>query len=395
MSISSTPGNPDVLDAHQLTEIRRYIHQHPEESGFEFQTTKYLAEQVERLGFRYSIGPNQRGLIVDLGAPEAKRRIGLRADIDAIPVADTKQTAYRSKNPKCMHACGHDAHSTMLLGAIQRISLWMDQHPDCELAVRAIFQPEEETAQGAKSLIQHGVLDGVDAIVGMHVDPSRPAGTIGWQTGVHTAHCNEIKIRISGRSGHAARPHESVDPIAVGVQFVQMAYSTIQRMVDSRNATVFTICQFSGGHSSNVTPDEVHLQGTLRTHCRTSRETVIQHLSNLTSSLASTTGARFDLQFGTEVPAVLNDPEVTRLARAAAIDIVGEPCVHEITKASMGGEDFAFYSQEIPASFIRLGCAGQEIGSLPLHNSGFDIDESILTIGADFFARAVVQYAMS
>ena len=382
-----------ILNPPQLVEIRRYLHQHPEVSGTEFETTKYLADQLNALGIPFRYGPDQRGLFAELGLETSGRRLALRADIDAIPVEDSKQVPYRSQNPDCMHACGHDAHSTMLLGGLARIQAWLKENPDADLFVRGIFQPEEEVARGARAMVETGCLKGMQAIFGMHVDPTRPTGTVGLQAGVQTAHCNEIQIRITGRSGHGARPHQSVDPISAGAQFVQLAYSTLPREVDSREATVFSICQFSGGHSANVIPDEVFLQGTLRTLCLASREKAISHLTNLANTLSSSTRAQFDLKFGTEVPAVVCDEAMTELVHQAATDVVGQTQIQPIGSPSMGGEDFAFYSQEVPAAFLRLGCAGNEIGMLPLHNSGFDIDEKILPIGAEMFFNVVKQFA--
>ena len=387
--MSSAPS----LEIPQLIEIRRHLHQHPEVSGTEYETTRFLANELEKLGIPFRLGPDQRGLLAELGSPNAARRLALRADIDAIPVQDTKQTPYHSKNSDCMHACGHDAHSTMLLGGLARIQNWLLANPDSNLFVRAIFQPEEEIAKGAQSMIEAGALESMQAIFGMHVDPTRPVGSVGLQTGVQTAHCNEIQIRVTGRSGHGARPHQTIDPIAAGAQFVQLAYASIPRSVDSREPVVFSICEFSGGHSANVIPDEVTMQGTLRTLTHASREKAIEQLTNLANTLSSATRAQFDLKFGTEVPAVVCDQSVTELVRAAASQVVGENQIQPIGPPSMGGEDFAFYSQEIPAAFLRLGCAGQEIGMLPLHNSGFDIDEKILPLGAELFDQVAREFA--
>ena len=374
-----------------MIQTRRYLHAHPELSGSEFETTQFLVDKLRELDVQFRIGPDDRGIIVDLGNPEAKRRLAIRADIDAIPVHDSKTVDYRSKVDSVMHACGHDAHSTILLGVVVSLHEFLAVHqPD--IAVRAIFQPEEETAQGAKRMIEFGALENVQAIIGAHVDPRRAVGTVGIRPGVVTAYCTEVIVQFSGRGGHAARPHETIDPVAAAAQFVTQCNATIPRNVDALDPFVLTFTCINGGQTSNVIPDEVEIKGTLRTLSEESRQRVFSKVKEIGEGIAHASGVSVDVDFGLIVPSVIADLELTRLAERTCKKLLGESNVSHIEKPSMGGEDFAFYSTDLPAAFIRLGCAGPTTGSIPLHNSGFDIDERVLAIGAKIMASIAVDY---
>ena len=376
-----------------LVDVRRHMHRNPELSGSEIKTTQYLADLLRGEELNFTIGPEDRGLIVDLGDPAlASKRIALRADIDAIPVHDTKSVNYRSTVDNVMHACGHDAHSTMLLGALILLKHWFDQEPRKHLAVRAIFQPEEENACGAMRLIRHGVLENVSAIMGCHVDSSRPVGEVGYRSGILTAHCDDVTVTISGKSGHAARPHETIDPIATAAQFIQSVYSMVNRAVNSQFPVVLTFGQIIGGHGANVIPDLVTLRGTLRTLDPKARQKTIEVVGDIAGGIAAATGATINADFGLHVPSVVADNDMTELVRSTCEEILGAGKVKPLLRPSMGGEDFAFYTQHLPASFIRVGSAGEGSCNLPLHNSGFDIDEDVLPIGAQILSNCAISY---
>lgn len=381
-----------------LTKVRRRLHAQPELSGGEFKTTEFLLDWLRTVGMEPRSLADNRGLVVDLGDPNASRRLVIRADIDAIPVQDTKSVDYRSDVENVMHACGHDAHSTMLLGALSFLneSWFVDSNSLASgKAVRAIFQPEEETARGAKSLIDQGVLEKATAIFGLHVDPSRPVGTVGLKPGVITAHCDEVTITVTGKGGHAARPHQCIDPIFAAAQFLTSVYGSVNRNVDSQKPVVLTFGKFDGGKLSNVIPDSVELKGTLRTLDDSVRAKTIEKVKQIATAIGAATGATFEVDFGVMVPAVVADEEMTEIAQRACVDLLGADNVLQIPSPSMGGEDFAFYTQKLPASFVRIGCAGETTGHLPLHNSGFDIDERALAIGAKVMSRFAVEYLSS
>ncbi len=377
--------------ANSLVAIRRHLHQHPELSGREFETTEFIAGKLREMGVPYRLGPDNRGLVVDLGNPEPTRRLAIRADLDAIPVHDAKQVDYRSSIDSVMHACGHDAHSTILLGVIESLSrIFSETQP--EYAVRAIFQPEEETATGARRMINFGVLDGVDAILGAHVDPKRAVGTVALRSGVVTAHCTEVFVEVIGQGGHAARPHDTIDPIETTILFVSACNSINPRAVDALHPFVLSFTCIHGGQEPNIIPDRVEIKGTLRTVSEESRKIVIENIHRIAQGMAAATGAQIKVEFGTVVPSVIANSELTRLAQDSCIKLLGQENVIEMYQGSMGGEDFAFYSKAVPAAFLRMGCAGANTGHLPLHNSGFDIDERVLPLGVKALTTIALDY---
>ncbi len=383
-----------IIDSRRgfLVDVRRHLHRNPELSGCEKNTTQYLARLIQAEHLPFEIGPDNRGIIVDLGDPAASKRIALRADIDAIPVNDVKSVDYRSTVENVMHACGHDAHSTMLLGALILLRHWFEEKQPTDVAVRAIFQPEEENARGAQSLIRHGVLEQVSAIIGSHVDPTRPVGTIGVRSGIVTAHCDEVIIEVTGVGGHGARPHETVDPIAATVQFINTVYASVNRRVDSQSPVVLSFGYIQGGHSCNVIPDRVQIFGTLRTLGEHARHKTMETVATIATGVGMATGAGISVDWRTTVPSIFADQEMTHLVRDTCVSILGEDHVHPILNPSMGAEDFAFYTLQLPAAFVRVGCAGKVTGHLPLHNSGFDIDESVLPIGAQILSNCAINY---
>ncbi len=377
--------------ANSLVAIRRHLHQHPELSGREFETTEFIAGKLREMGVPCRLGPDNRGLVVDLGHPEPTRRLAIRADLDAIPVQDAKQVDYRSSIDSVMHACGHDAHATILLGVIESLShIFSETQP--EYAVRAIFQPEEETATGARRMIEFGALDGVDAILGAHVDPKRAVGTVALRSGVVTAHCTEVFVEVIGQGGHAARPHDTIDPIETTILFVSACNSINPRAVDALHPFVLSFTCIHGGQEPNIIPDRVEIKGTLRTVSEESRKIVIENIHRIAQGMAAATGAQIKVEFGTVVPSVIANSELTRLAQDSCIKLLGQENVIEMYQGSMGGEDFAFYSKAVPAAFLRMGCAGANTGHLPLHNSGFDIDERVLPLGVKALTTIALDY---
>jgi len=384
----------ETVDAHfeQMVEVRRHMHAHPELSGQEIETTAYLLKLVRAAGLQARSPASGLGLIVEPRQQEVAR-IGLRADIDALPIQDAKPVDYRSQCAGAMHACGHDAHAATVMGAL--LSLAAAQREDklpWPITYRAIFQPAEETNRGALEMIEASVLDGLEALLSLHVDPSRSAGHIGIKTGVLTADCVELQIDVHGRGGHAARPHESLDPIAAAAQLISSIYLFVPRGVDSHEPAVVTIGQIHGGHCCNVIPDHVQLHGTMRTLGESTRRAAMDHIEQLARGIAEASGTSMDVSFRPGPPAVINDPGLTRLLRSTANELLGVGCVHEIPKPSMGGEDFAHYVKHVPGSMFRLGCAPRTTDNPTLHSHDFDIDERALAVGAKILARSVVKW---
>jgi amidohydrolase len=379
------------VDSHaeRWRSVRRHLHAHPEPSLEEFQTTRYLAEQLDRAGVPGRIVPSGRGLIAEPARPESRPRIAMRADMDALRLQDSKNVEYRSHRDGVMHACGHDAHATMALGAVSALWQVRDELP-ASAGWRAIFQPAEETGEGALEMIEAGAMDDVSAIVALHVDPDLEVGRVAFRTGVLTAHCRELHVVINGSGGHAARPHLTIDPIGVAAQFVSSVYQFVPRSIDSRDPAVITFGCIRGGASANVIPERVELNGTIRTLSPLAASRVEEQVKLIAHGLGGASRATIDVAFREITDAVINDPQVTTACVAAAREVVGTENVEEISLPSMGGEDFAGYLKRAPGCLLRLGVATRDRPRHFLHSPLFDLDERALAVGIKVLARSVV-----
>jgi amidohydrolase len=376
-----------------MVTLRRHLHQNPEVSGEEHQTSLHLYQLLDANGFALRLGPEGRGVIADLAAATSRPCIALRADIDALRIQDEKQVAYASRCAGIMHACGHDAHTATVFGALRAVqSLSQQGLLPCVPRVRAIFQPAEETCLGACEMIRAGAINGVQAILACHMDPTRAVGKIGLRPGVLTANCEELTIEIKGHGGHAARPHEARDPIIAAAQLINLLYVYVPRSTDSQDAVVITIGRIDGGHTSNVIPESVRLWGTLRTLDRVVRGQTIQQVIDLAASVGTATNTDIDVEFGVGAESVVNDPGLTELLRAAITTLFGPGHIDEIPRPSMGSEDFAFYGAHVPACMMRLGCASDRAGGALLHTPQFDIDEQAMHVGAQIMAAAAIRW---
>ncbi|HWB19434.1 MAG TPA: amidohydrolase [Phycisphaerales bacterium] len=385
----------------RLVKFRRRIHATPEASGNEIQTTALVAETLRENGYAPRVLANNTGVIVDLdlGAPSGTF-IALRAELDCVHVDDDKQTAYASTRPGLCHACGHDAHTTIVLSSALVLK---DHLADIRAAfprplhnLRFIFQPSEETATGARSMIQQGALNGVEAILAVHVEPFIEAGFVGLRKGPLTSSCKAFKITIKGRGGHSARPHEGIDPIPAAVNIVNMFYQLGPRSMDNRYPLSLTVSSIIAGQSFNAFPDDAIINGTLRTARVQDMENVQRRMDAVIKGVAQATGADISMEFPIYAPATDNDPELIQLMERAAIDALGSTSVQWIEVPSMGAEDFAFYQELIPGAIVRLGAAvPDKRHRMPLHSSLFDINEHCLTLGAKFLTRSALMAASS
>ena len=377
-----------------LREIRRWLHAHPEPSREEYQTTRFLAEELDKVGIPRSIAPTGRGLVAGPQNPGGRPVIAVRADIDALRIHDAKTVPYRSTQDGVMHACGHDSHATMALGAA--LALWQCRESiPGEKTWRAIFQPSEEVGEGASEMIAAGAMEHVRAVIALHVDPDTSAGRLAYRQGVLTAYCQDIQVEIQGHGGHAARPHQSVDPICVAAQFITSVYQFVPRSVDSRDPVVVTFGSIQGGSSANIIPEEVLLKGTIRTLSEAAAAGVGERIKQIAFGLSEASGASIQVRFRHGNEAVVNDPEVTRICVRAASEIVGLANLDEIPLPSMGGEDFSGYLKHASGCLLRLGVAGSESSRHFLHSPQFDIDERALVIGAKVLAHSVILLAES
>ena len=391
----------DWLGTHQqvLVGIRRHLHMHPEPSGQERETTGYLAERLGGVGVDAVVLRDGLGLVADavIGDPGPRSpRVALRADIDALKIQDSKSVEYRSCREGVMHACGHDVHSSIVMGVALAVAQQGGSSglgPGCGMHLRYLFQPAEEICLGAKWLIEQGVLEGVDAIVGLHVDPETSAGEIGVRYGPLTAVCHEVAITVTGEGGHAARPHQSRDPLAAAISLASTLYTQLPRGVDSRQPSVFSIGRLSGGTVSNVIPDEVEILGSLRTVAVGADAVLKEKIRQIAAGVALLTETEIEVSFRASLEAVRNDSGVTSAIEEAALAVAGEDLVRRIEQPSMGGEDFSEYQQHVPGSMFRLGSGTHERHLL--HTPAFDIDEAALVPGARVMIRAAVLWGLS
>jgi amidohydrolase len=367
------------------------LHAHPEPSGAELETSLNLYTGLGEAGLTVRMGPDGCGVIADNSTTPNAPRVAFRADIDALLIQDEKEVPYRSMRPGVMHACGHDAHAATAFGAALALRrLEAAGHAPWRLSWRAIFQPAEETAQGARRMVAAGALEHVRSIFALHVDPTRQTGQIGVRAGAFTAHCDSLRIRVHGRGGHGARPHESKDPIAAAAQLISTLYQFIPRATDSHDAVVLSIGRIAGGQNPNVIPEHVELDGTLRTLDAGVRASTIDHIRRLAGGIEEITGTQIELKLDASIPSVWNDAEANRLLADAGADVVGSANVVEIPRPSMGSEDFACYLDRCPGAMFRLGVASNGAAVTPLHTPRFDVDERALAIGARILARTAV-----
>lgn len=385
-----------------LIATRRHLHAHPEPSGEEFETTRLLVDRLQESGLEPQIPAQGVGVIADveLGNPRADAPcIALRGDIDALRLPDRKTVEWASTRTGLAHACGHDCHTTMVLMAARAASQLrvadvpagasqISSLPGMKL--RFIFQPAEETAEGARWMVDSGAMDGVDAILGVHVDPLFPVGTVGIRSGVLTAHCDDVTIRVAGRGGHAARPHHTTDPISATAQLINLLYQTLPRSADSRSASVFTIGTIHAGEANNVIPDDVSMTGSLRTIDADTRSELIAKMQAIGQAIEQATGNHVLIGLHHPLGSVTNDARIAAAVELVARDVVGPSSIRHLDRPSMGGEDFAVYLERAPGFQLRLGCAGEGPEWPPLHSPYFDVDERVLDIGLTMLVRTAI-----
>jgi len=382
-------------EEHQASWIayRRERHCSPEPSGEETETSRSICERLKSLGIAAQIPERGVGVVGDLllgDATDDTPAIALRADIDALRMPDRKDVGYSSIKDGLAHACGHDVHTTVVLGAAETLSSLKKSGTKLPTArVRFLFQAAEETGEGAIWMVEDGYLKNVPSILGLHVEPNLLVGRIGIRYGVFTAAVDEVHIFVKGNGGHTARPHSTTDPIHAATMLVSQLYQMLPRSVDVRDSSVFTVGQIHGGHASNVIPDEVSIVGTLRTTEPNSRGDLMNCIRATSQHLADLTGNEIDVQFLHSLSSVVNSTNETAAFDKASREVLGDGGVELLDRPSMGGEDFAMYLDCCKGSQIRLGCAG----SLPwphLHSPVFDVDEQAIAIGVRVVARAAL-----
>jgi len=367
----------------KLIAWRRDFHMFPELGFKEFRTSKRVLEELNRLNIETTPGIGGTGVVGLIKGRQKGRTIALRADMDALPITEENNVPYRSKNQGVMHACGHDGHTSILLGAA---TILAGVRENLKGNVKLIFQPAEEISEGgASTLIAEGVLKKPDvhSIVGLHIVTRFPTGMLAVKEGVVTAATDKLEIHILGKSGHAARPHETVDSIVVASQIIGSIQSMITRETDALDPKIVTIGRIYGGEAHNVIAKDVTMSGTIRTFSNETRQRVRRLLTKRCRSIARAMGAKADVNITKGNPPQVNHHGLFNVLRVALSDCMGKDSVMEFQIPSLGGEDFAFYSEKVPGFFFLLGC-GDDKGEAdhPLHNSCFNFDESILPKGA-------------
>jgi amidohydrolase len=376
--------------AARLSQIRRHLHRNPELSGQEFSTTDYLSKQLTAARVPHRVAAGKCGIITDvIESPDSGAPIvAMRADIDALPIKEENNVPYRSKRAGVMHACGHDAHSAILLGT----TLALYRARPLPVAWRSIFQPAEEAGRGACEMVNQGALEGVDAIIGLHVDPNLPVGKVAITPGPRTAFCQDFAIEIGGRGGHGARPHTTADPIAAAAHLITLIYQAVPRQTDARQPVVVTIGMINAGFASNVIPDTASLQGTIRTLNTAVAVQTRETVERLCASVAQAFGAKISPVFERLLPGLVNDAQIAALAAGVAGQLLGPENILRNEPPSMGAEDFADYLPIVPGCMIGLGAKGPDRKVTPLHTATFDIDETALLIGARLFAAILLEW---
>ena len=378
-----------------IIHIRRHLHAHPELSLHEFATTRFLAERVESLGLEPRVTDQRIGLVCDWTSRHVApppRRIGLRGDIDALPIPTTSTGEYASRSAGIMHACGHDAHAAMVWGALAILEhLDQQQVLAWPVGVRGIFQPAEETSEGGPLMVAAGALEDVDGVLALHVDPSLPVGAVAGRAGPFTAACDSFDVTITGRSGHSARPHLCADAIAAAASWICEMYGRVPRIHDCRDPAVVSVGTLHAGSAPNIVAGSATLSGTIRTFSESARAAIMQEMRNVAGATQQTFGCQVEVAFSAYTPSVFNDAELYHRVVHTARHLPDIERVQQLDLPSMGAEDFAFFGQLRPVCMMRLGIAGPTLGSHALHTPAFDIDERGLMIGAQLLAAAAVE----
>lgn len=363
--------------------LRREFHRHPEPSWQEKRTSARIKEELDKFGIPWRPCAGT-GVVATIKGGAPGKTAALRADMDALQVDEQNEVPYRSKNPGIMHACGHDGHTAMLLGAARALAAVKE---DLKGTVRLLFQPAEETGGGAKRMIEEGALEGVDAILGIHLWNSLPAGRINIEAGPRMASGDKVIIEFIGRGGHGSLPNQTVDPVVAASAFIMNSQALLSREKSPLESVVFTIGEFKAGTRFNVIPERARLEGTYRCFSEENRKLFADAITRYAKGTAELYRAKADVTIQKVMPATVNDPAVSAIARAAAEKTVGPSRLPSQEKTT-GSEDMAYYLQAVPGAIAFVGSGFEEEGlSHPHHHPKFDIDETSLAHGTGLYAR--------
>ena len=378
----------------ELQEIRRDLHAHPELCYEEQRTADVVAARLTEWGIPIVRGLGVTGVVGIVKNGSSHRAIGLRADMDALPMQEINGFAHASRHPGKMHACGHDGHTAMLLGAAHHLA----QHRNFDGTVYLIFQPAEEGGGGARRMMDDGLFQQfpMEAVYGMHNWPGIPEGHFGVVSGPMMASSNEFRVSVRGKGAHAAQPHRGIDPVMVAVQIAQAWQTIVSREKNPLESAVLSITQIHAGSATNVIPDEAELVGTVRTFSYEVLDLIQRRMEEIATGVATAFNASVNFTFKRNYPPLINHPEQTAFAVEAMRAVVGADRVDTNVEPTMGAEDFAFMLQEKPGCYVFIGngegahrAGGHGLGPCQLHNTSYDFNDNLLPIGASYWVRLV------
>ena len=374
----------------EMVGLRRHMHMHPEVSFHEENTKQHIYEQIKDLGLdiRRDVGGN--GIIARLQINDSYKTVALRADFDALPIQDEKDVPYKSKNEGVMHACGHDAHTAMLITAARILSAHKD-----ELPVNVVFihqHAEESLPGGARAMIEDGALENIDYIFGTHVSSNYPVGTLSYTYDYAYASVDSFAITLQGQGGHGAEPHEANDPVVAAASLIQQLQSIVSRTVDPLKSAVVTVGKFNSGSAFNIIPGTVEIEGTVRTFEREVKDKVKKRMEGIARGIESSYDVKCDLAYTEGYPALLNDnAQLNHL-----VNVMQEAEYVSLCKENppvMGGEDFSYFLQNIPGAYVYTGVQNSSIGAdYPHHHPMFDIDEKGMKAGVETLINTVLGF---
>lgn len=385
------PASDAARKAHGIA-LRRWLHRHPELSFNETETAARVVAELERLGIPCAYPGPGGGVIGRITTDPSQPTIALRAELDALPGGDLTDPTYRSIYPDRMHACGHDAHMTIVLGAA---ALLAGRPPDGNVVF--IFQPAEERGGGSRVMIEAGALEGIRAVFGGHVTHEWPTGKIMIRKGAMTAQSDRFTISVKGKGGHGARPHEAIDAVVIAALLITTLQTLVSRQTNPVHPSVITVGRIVAGTAPNVIAEFAELEGTIRTTFPESRDHIHKGMRRMVEAMGELHDAEIHLALTEGYPPVINTAEEVGLVRNCVRELFGPDALTTAPHASMGSEDFSYYLQRVPGAFFRFGARRPDWEPIPLHSPRFDIDEAVLSIGAEFFdalaRRALRHYA--
>ena len=377
----------------EVISIRRYLHQNPELSLKEFNTAEFIVKELNKIGLDAQRGRENNGVVSNLNLGKGKKTLMLRADMDALPIQEETNFEFKSKNPGVMHACGHDVHTSILLGVSKVLNEIKDE---INGNVKFVFQPAEENnpTGGAPLMIKEGVLKNphVDNAVALHVC-DYPIGTIALKPNAMMSESNRIFITIKGQASHASKPHEGHDAIVCAAYLITQLQTIVSRAIDPSDVVVLTLSKINGGVRYNVLPSEVSIEGTVRCSSVEACEILPDKIEEFVKDVCKIHGCDYEYKFNHGYPVTMNDPKLTKLVKKSIINSMGEDSLIEMDNPDTGGEDFSFFAKEVPSCFMFLGCKSEKNeDTCILHNSKFNCDEDCIKIGIKTMVNIVIDY---